>query len=209
MAAARRPPLTASCNQVGLLARGLRCLIVDEDEEGGRQAGRRLHVPVARFFNALRPPAAQGHACCTWQPSRHRLPATYLSSLFCPPGDPGLVGVFAQLATVDDPQLSGVLAANLRGLLSTVCVADVPARQRLASLLAKLRLPAPDMLPLTMQTGQGGKAGDCPGFAAADERAHALQRAACRGADPPVSAPLPHTRAIGNLRERGEQIWGT
>lgn len=119
------------------------------------------------------------------------------------PGDPGLVGVVAQLGTVDDPQLSAVLAANMRSSLGTVVVADAPARQRLAAALAQQRYGAPDMLPMSLMVGSSGKAGDTPGFASAGERAHALQRVACRGADPPLAKPLPHTARIGKMRDKG------
>lgn len=123
-------------------------------------------------------------------------------------GDPGLVGVFAQLATVDDPALSAVLATNFRGVLPTVVLADKAARQRLSALLAQRKLAPPDMLPLTMLVASAAKAGDSPGFAGASEHAHVLQRAACRGTDPPLALPLPHTKAINVLRERGEQHAG-
>lgn len=122
------------------------------------------------------------------------------------PGDAGLVGVGAQLGTVDDRQLSAVLAAALRGHLATLVVADAAARQRLAAALAEQRYPAPDMLPMSMLLPYGGKSGDSPGFAGAGERAHALQRAACRGADPPLALALPHTRAISQLRDKGAWV---
>ena len=118
------------------------------------------------------------------------------------------MGVTAQLGTVDDRQLSAVLAAALRGQLGTLVVADAAARQRLAASLAAQKYPAPDMLPMSMLLPYGGKGGDCPGFAGAGERAHALQRAACRGADPPLALPLPHTRAISQLRDKGACLQG-
>lgn len=134
-------------------------------------------------------------------------PASLASCACCPAaGDPGLVGVFAQLATVDEGDLSAVLAANYRGMLTTVVVADSAARQRLSALLAQKKLAPPDFLPATMLVAAAAKAGDSPGFAGASERAHALQRAACSGADPPLALPLPHTKAIGRLREKGEWL---
>ncbi len=133
--------------------------------------------------------------------------ASLASCACCPAaGDPGLVGVFAQLATVDEGHLSAVLAANYRGMLTTVVVADSAARQRLSALLAQKKLAPPDFLPATMLVAAAAKAGDSPGFAGASERAHALQRAACSGADPPLALPLPHTKAIGRLREKGEWL---
>ncbi|KAL4443930.1 hypothetical protein ABPG75_011667 [Micractinium tetrahymenae] len=121
-------------------------------------------------------------------------------------GDPGLVGVFAQLATVDDPQLSAVLATSFRPILTTVVLADTAARQRLSALLAQKKLPSPDMLPMTMLVASTAKTGDSPGFAGASERAHALQRAACRGTDPPLAVGLPHTKVISQLRERADSV---
>lgn len=118
-------------------------------------------------------------------------------------GDAGLVGVFAQLVTVDDRQLGAVLAASQRGSLGVVVVADAAARQRVAAALARDKYPAPDMLPLTNMLPYNGKTGDSPGFAGASERAHALQRAACRGADAPLAMPLPHTSRMGQLRDKG------
>ncbi len=118
-------------------------------------------------------------------------------------GDAGLVGVFAQLVTVDDRQLSAVLAASQRGNLAVVVVADAAARQRVAAALARDKYAAPDMLPMTNMLPWSGKAGDSPGFAGANERAHALQRAACRGVDAPLAMPLPHTARMGQLREKG------
>lgn len=125
-----------------------------------------------------------------------------------PTGDAGLVGVVAQLGTVDDGALSALLSAVQNRALATVVVADIPARQRLGALLAQHKYPAPDMLSLTMVVGYAGKAGDSPGFVGAGERAHALQRAACRCADPPLALPLPHTKAIGAMRDKGERGGG-
>lgn len=118
-------------------------------------------------------------------------------------GDPGLVGVVAQLATVDDKALSAVLVAACRSQLATVVVQDIPARQRVAAMLVKMDYPVPDMLPATMMLGSNAKNGDTPGFASAGQRARALHAAACRGADPPLAIPLPHTAAISKLRDTG------
>ncbi|PRW58303.1 Structural maintenance of chromosomes flexible hinge domain-containing 1 [Chlorella sorokiniana] len=121
-------------------------------------------------------------------------------------GDAGLVGVFAQLATVDDRQLGAVLAASQRGSLAVVVVADAAARQRVAAALARDKYPAPDMLPMTNMLPYTGKTGDSPGFAGASEQAHALQRAACRGADAPLAMPLPHTARMTQLRDKANGL---
>jgi hypothetical protein len=113
------------------------------------------------------------------------------------------VGVLAQLAGVADPQLSAVLATHMRSTLATLVVQDPPARQRIAARLADMRCQVPDMLPLTLCMPSGAKPGDSPAFAAAGERAHALQAAACRGADPPLALPLPHTAALQKQRGKG------
>lgn len=112
------------------------------------------------------------------------------------------MGVFAQLGTVDDPELSAVLAAHFRGLLSTVVVQDAPTRQRLAKMLKQKNYPAPDMLALTNVMAAGARAGEPPGFGGAGERANALQRAACRGCDPSLATPLPHTAGISKMRDK-------
>lgn len=145
-------------------------------------------------------PAKQPHmpACMT-----HRTPPLLPAA-----GDAGLVGVFAQLATVDDRQLGAVLAASQRATLAVVVVADAAARQRVAAGLARDKYAAPDMLPMTNMIPWSGKTGDSPGFASASERAHALQRAACRGADPPLAMQLPHTARISQLREKGGWLEG-
>jgi hypothetical protein len=112
------------------------------------------------------------------------------------------VGVFAQLGTVDDPELSAILAAHFRGMLSTVVVQDAPTRQRLAKMLKQKNYPAPDMLALTNVIAAGARAGETPGFGGASERANALQRAACRGCDPSLATPLPHTAGISKMRDK-------
>ena len=113
------------------------------------------------------------------------------------------MGVVAQLATVDDKDLSAVLAATFRSQLVTVVVQNAPARQRAETLLAKQEFPMPDMLVCTMMLPSNAKAGNCPGFASAGERAHALQAAACRGSDSPLAMPLPHTAVISRTRAEG------
>ncbi len=67
----------------------------------------------------------------------------------CTAGDEGVVGVTARLATVDDEPLARVVSAQYRGMLQVVTVADMPCRERMAKLVAKHKLPVPDMLALT------------------------------------------------------------
>lgn len=169
---------------------------------GCRTARVRKRAPAA--WEEVRAAASGvGSGCCGPAYIRHHLPPVPGSPTA---GDPGLVGVFAQLATVDDAALSAVLAGSYRSMLTTVVLADSAARQRLSALLAQKRLAPPDMLPMSMLVAGAAKAGDSPGFAGASERAHALQRAACRGADPPLALPLPHTIAISKMRDRGEWL---
>lgn len=64
-------------------------------------------------------------------------------------GDSELVGVLAELATVDDIQLSQVLAATFRGLLPVLVVRTSDCIKRLTQRLQHLQLPRPDMLSLS------------------------------------------------------------
>lgn len=64
-------------------------------------------------------------------------------------GHEGVIGVLAQLATVDDEPLSRIAAALLRGSLATVIVADMPCRATMVQLLEKQKLAVPDMLAVS------------------------------------------------------------
>lgn len=54
-------------------------------------------------------------------------------------GEAGVVGVFAQLGTVDQEPLSRVLAANYRSMLVVLIVEDAGCRTRLEQLMSKSR----------------------------------------------------------------------
>ena len=57
-------------------------------------------------------------------------------------GGEGVLGVFAQLATVDDASLGRVLAANYRSMLVVVVVETAECRKRLEALVSKHRCSA-------------------------------------------------------------------
>ena len=63
--------------------------------------------------------------------------------------DPEVVGVLAQLATVDDTALSQVLAATYRGLLPVLIVQTSACIQRMNHTLAQRSQPVPDILSLS------------------------------------------------------------
>uniref|UniRef100_A0A1D2ABE5 SMCHD1 ribosomal S5 domain-containing protein n=1 Tax=Auxenochlorella protothecoides TaxID=3075 RepID=A0A1D2ABE5_AUXPR len=110
-------------------------------------------------------------------------------------GDPGLVGVVAEAATIEHAPLARIASAQFRSLLDVVVVTDMAARARLVAALADT--PAvPDMLAQS-HTAQyrGPTQGDIPGFHAAGELARALVASASAGTDPPLPVPLPHTKA--------------
>ena len=63
--------------------------------------------------------------------------------------DPEVVGVLAQLATVDDTGLSEVLAATYRALLSVLVVQSSACTHRMNQLLTQAHQPVPDILSLS------------------------------------------------------------
>ena len=67
----------------------------------------------------------------------------------CFPDDPEVVGVLAQLATVDDTALSSVLAATYRPLLPVLIVQSSACIQRMNQLLGQTNQPVPDILSLS------------------------------------------------------------
>jgi hypothetical protein len=68
--------------------------------------------------------------------------------LHTPPGDPELVGVMAQLGSVDDETLSRVLATAYAGVLRTLVVQTAACRDRLTKELRRRKMPVPDILAL-------------------------------------------------------------
>ena len=60
-----------------------------------------------------------------------------------------MVGVLAQLGTVDDHRLARILAAHYRSLLAVLIVADEKTRQSLSERLQSSNRPQPDILCLT------------------------------------------------------------
>lgn len=121
-------------------------------------------------------------------------------------GQPGIVGVLAQLILIDDERLATVASAALRGLLGVIVVEDAPSRAQLASMLSAKKYPMPDVLPLSqINAWRGQKQGETQGFKTAGELAHTLMRAACAGTDRALPIPLPHQR--GNKEAAGNSEW--
>lgn len=112
--------------------------------------------------------------------------------------DAGLIGVFAQLGTVDDPRLARVASFAIRGLLSTLLVKDSDARTRIHDSLIQQQHAVPDIMVLSHVLPFRGpnKPMPIPGFDKAGPLAKSLFEAACAGTDGPLSMPLPHTRAL-------------
>ena len=120
---------------------------------------------------------------------------------------PGVVGVFARLATVDDARLSAVLAAQYRGLLPVVVVRDPQARALLAAARSGDSLPTPDIVALT-HVQPFRAAGPVPEDSksrsillphrskSASSLARTLVAAACQGSDAPLPFPLPHAKVL-------------
>ncbi len=72
-----------------------------------------------------------------------------LSSCLLIAGEQGLMGVLAQLGTVDDHRLARILAAHYRSLLAVLIVASEQTRTVLTHRLQSANQPLPDMLCLT------------------------------------------------------------
>jgi hypothetical protein len=110
-------------------------------------------------------------------------------------GDDGVVGVFAQLVTIEDEPLARAASYAARAALATLVVRDAAARERLAALAQAKSCRVPDMLPMALANTFRGRPAELPGLAGASPRARALTAAACDGSDPPLPAPLPHAQA--------------
>lgn len=149
--------------------------------------------------------------------------------------DPGVIGVFAQLGTVDSEPLALVVGTAYKPAMAFLVVKDMPARQRVVSALAShsgntrsnnssssSSFPMPETLVLSqalpysalvgasMRGGGGGKRGattmmEPEGIKSASQLAQQLTRCACSGSDPPLQIPLPHVRPISHLMSSGKQ----
>ena len=118
----------------------------------------------------------------------------------------GLIGVLAQLITINDDRLAMMASATLRPLLGVIVVEDNNSRSKLAAALTAKNYPVPDMLPLTqINVYRGSATAEIPGFTAAGELAKALTRSACAGTDRPLCLPLPHQKA--NRDASSTVIW--
>ncbi|KXZ46758.1 hypothetical protein GPECTOR_41g723 [Gonium pectorale] len=124
--------------------------------------------------------------------------------LAAPEGQGEVVGVMAQLATVDNPHLSALLAAAFSSTLQILVVRTYEGIKRLRAMLTANRNQLPSMLATTMAqgfSGDGGAGGRSAGELLASMRnasaeARELQAAACEGSDPPLAMLLPHTRTL-------------
>ncbi|PNW82785.1 hypothetical protein CHLRE_06g294050v5 [Chlamydomonas reinhardtii] len=116
-----------------------------------------------------------------------------------------VVGVLAQLATVDEPRVSALLAAAFSSTLQILVVRSYDCIKRLRGMLSAARCQVPSMLALGMAqafTGEGGSrhlAEVISSMRGVGDKAVALQAAACAGADPPLIMALPHTRALVSM----------
>jgi chromosome segregation ATPase len=128
-----------------------------------------------------------------WGPEKSPLTASINMALRA--NTSGLIGVFAQLITVDDDRLATVASAALRPNLGVLVVEDNNSRTTLAAALTAKKFPMPDVLPLTqVNVFRGPKQGEIPGFNSAGELAKALTRSACAGTDRALCLPLPHQK---------------
>lgn len=66
------------------------------------------------------------------------------------PGDVEVLGPLAMLATVEDANLSQVLATYYSSTLAVLVVESSNCEQRINTLLGKQGLPLPDVFPLTL-----------------------------------------------------------
>ena len=64
--------------------------------------------------------------------------------------DDDMLGVLAELATVDDAVLSQILAHFYSSKLAVLVVTDIECEQRVTALLEDKVLPVPDFLPLSL-----------------------------------------------------------
>jgi len=114
--------------------------------------------------------------------------------------DSDVVGAFAQLAYVEDPQLSALMAATFPSCLQTLVVKSYQATKRLRQQLTSLNLTIPSMLPSELiqafnPEAEGRNAGSIR-MRNVTERALQLMADACEGTDPPLQMLLPHTRVL-------------
>ncbi|GLI61005.1 hypothetical protein VaNZ11_003267, partial [Volvox africanus] len=121
--------------------------------------------------------------------------------LAAPEGQGEVVGVIAQLATVDNPHLSALLSAAFSSTLQILVVRTYECIKRLREMLTATRNQLPSMLAINMVqsfTGDGGRQATEMSAAMRNvsQDARDLQAAACDGADPALPMLLPHTRML-------------
>ncbi|EFJ52379.1 hypothetical protein VOLCADRAFT_86759 [Volvox carteri f. nagariensis] len=121
--------------------------------------------------------------------------------LTAPEGQGEVVGVIAQLATVDNPHLCALLSAAFASTLQILVVRTYECIKRLREMLTANRNQLPSMLAINMVqgfTGDGGRqaAEMVAAMRNVSPEARALQAAGCDGADPTLPMLLPHTRML-------------
>ncbi|KAI8466921.1 MAG: hypothetical protein J3K34DRAFT_524164 [Monoraphidium minutum] len=138
--------------------------------------------------------------------------------------DPDMVGVFAQLVTVEDRRLAEVASAAYMAAMQVVVVQTYECITRMRQMLAAGGggAPLPSMLSYTLIQPfrrAGARAGEhvrghpeAEGRAAsrvrmrgAGELARRLAAEACEGTDEALPLVLPHTRVLVAMQERGHQ----
>lgn len=143
-----------------------------------------------------------------WGPQKSPLTASIDVALRANTG--GLIGVFAQLITIDDDRLATVASAALRPTLGVIVVENNTSRTNLAAALTAKKYPIPDVLPLTqVNTYRGPKQGEMPGFSAAGELAKVLTRSACAGIDRALCLPLPHQKSNNSNNNKKDGAGGS
>ncbi|PNH02580.1 Structural maintenance of chromosomes flexible hinge domain-containing protein 1 [Tetrabaena socialis] len=122
--------------------------------------------------------------------------------LAAPEGQGEVVGVGAQLATVDNRQLSAVMAAAFPQTLQLLMVRTYECVKRLRAMLSANGCTLPSMLPTNMMQGfqaEGRALADAVAATRMSPEAAELHAAACDGVDPALPMALPHTRALLNM----------
>eukprot|EP00884_Botryococcus_braunii_P005311 jgi/Botrbrau1/14781/Bobra.0284s0014.2 len=192
-----------------------------EAEAGHTSACKRLESLKCQLQTVEAPSSAEiakAHLDRLRAQEDEAIPSSSLSPRYGPPGKPltaaidrclnmgdkQVIGVFAAMGTVEDAALSSILGAHYRGYMQLVLVADNGCRERVTKKLAREKLPVPDMLAFTHMQGYSGSKGSAsPPLQEASAHCQQLVSSACSGSDPPLSLPLPHTKALGRCSGQG------
>ncbi|GBF97420.1 hypothetical protein Rsub_09586 [Raphidocelis subcapitata] len=125
-------------------------------------------------------------------------------------GDADVVGVFAQLVTVEDRRLAEVLSAAYLAAMQVVVVKTYECIARLREGLGTASgAPTPSMLSYTLiqpfSPETEGRAAARAVMRGASDLARRLAADATDGADDALPLVLPHTRMLAAMQERGHQ----